>query len=417
MRALSLLLAGLAASSPALATQDFPPVTVGSAVQYVVADELHTVSGEVLADRFVRIEDGRIAAIGDAAALPRLRQDTPVVRARVVTPGLVDVRTVVGLAGIYNASGQAHDQDQLERSKPIQPGLRAVDAYNAREDLVAYVRSYGVTTIHTGHGPGALISGQTMIAKTHMRTADKDVIVPTFGVAATLATSAQRGSGAPGTRGKAVSMLRAALIEAREYQDSWDRAEEDKEPKRDLNKDALVRVLKGEAPLIVTAHRAQDIASALRIGEEFGVRVWLDMAAEAYALVDEIRAAGVPVLLHPSMTRANGENENLSFTTAAKLAEADVPFAIQTGYEGYVPKARVLVFEAAIAAAYGLDRAKALEAITLTPARLLGMADRVGSIEVGKDADLALWDGDPFEYTTHCTGVVLEGTLVSNEAR
>ena len=120
-----------------------------------------------------------------------------------MTPGLVDVRTVVGLAGIYNASGQAHDQDQLERSKPIQPGLRAVDAYNAREDLVAYVRSYGVTTIHTGHGPGALISGQTMIAKTHMRTADKDVIVPTFGVAATLATSAQRGSSR--SRGSAFS--------------------------------------------------------------------------------------------------------------------------------------------------------------------------------------------------------------------
>lgn len=416
MRALLPLLAALAAPSAA-AAQEFPPVELGAAVRFVVADELHTVSGEVLKDRFVRIEDGRIAAIGEAAALPRLTPDTPVVHAKVVTPGLVDARTVVGLAGIYNASGQAHDQDQLERSKPIQPGLRAVDAYNAREDLVGYVRSYGVTTIHTGHGPGALISGQTMIAKTHMRTADKDVVVPSFAVAATLATSAQRGSGAPGTRGKAVSMLRAAMIEAREYQASWARAEADKPPRRDLHQDALVRVLEGKAPLIVTAHKAQDIASALRLKEEFGVQVWLDMAAEAYSLMDEIRAAGTPVLLHPSMTRANGENENLSFTTAARLAEAGIPFAIQTGYEGYVPKARVLVFEAAIAAAYGLDPAKALEAITLAPARLLGMADRVGSIEVGKDADLALWDGDPFEYTTHCVGVVLEGTLVSNEAR
>jgi len=123
------------------------------------------------------------------------------------------------------------------------------------------------------------------------------------------------------------------------------------------------------------------------------------------------------VLLHPTTYRATSETKNLSFTTAAKLADAGVPFAIQTGFEGYVPKVRVLVFEAAIAAAHGLGFKRTLESITLTPAKLLGISGRVGSIEVGKDGDLALFDGDPFEYTTHCTGVVIEGEVASRLVR
>ena len=124
----------------------------------------------------------------------------------------------------------------------------------------------------------------------------------------------------------------------------------------------------------------------------------LDSAAESYLLLDEIRAAGVPVLVHPPMSRVR----NGSFETAARLAEAGIPFAIQTGFEGYVPKTRVLLWEAAIAAANGLGPERALEAVTLGAARILGVDDRVGSIEVGKDADLVLFDGDPFEYTRSC---------------
>jgi len=338
--------------------------------------------------------------------------------AKVLVPGFVDVRATVGLTGIYNADGQAHDQDMIERSAPIQPGLRAIDAYNPREKLLDYVRSFGVTTIHTGHAPGALISGQTMIAKTRTTTVAEAVVNPFFGVAATLSPKAQSGSGAPGTRGKTYAMLREALIGAEAYKATLDNFDgEGSPPARDLAKEALVSVLKGDAPLIVTANQAQDIASALRLQEEFGLKVWLDMAAEVYTLMDEVKAAGVPVLLHPTTYRATSETKNLSFTTAAKLADAGVPFAIQTGFEGYVPKVRVLVFEAAIAAAHGLGFKRTLESITLTPAKLLGISGRVGSIEVGKDGDLALFDGDPFEYTTHCTGVVIEGEVASRLVR
>ena len=139
----------------------------------------------------------------------------------------------------------------------------------------------------------------------------------------------------------------------------------------------------------------------------------LDGAAESYLLLEEIRAAGVPVVVHPPMSRVR----NGSFETAARLAEAGIPFAIQTGFEDYVPKTRVLLWEAAIAAANGLGRERALEAVTLGAARILGIDDRVGSIEVGKDADLVLYDGDPFEYTSHVCGVVIESEVLSRECR
>ena len=131
----------------------------------------------------------------------------------------------------------------------------------------------------------------------------------------------------------------------------------------------------------------------------------------------DIQEAGVPVILHPTMARAWGETENLSMATAATLREAGVPFAIQSGYESYVPKTRVVLFEAAVASRYGLAFEDALGSITLQAARLLGIDDRVGSLEPGKDADLALFDGDPFEYTSHCVGVVIDGRVVSRAVR
>ena len=154
-------------------------------------------------------------------------------------------------------------------------------------------------------------------------------------------------------------------------------------------------------PLLVTANRANDILTALRLAKEFDIRMVLDGAAEAYLLVDQIKAAGVPVILHPTMLRAGGDTENLSIETAATLQKAGIPVALQSGYEGYVPKTRVVLFEAAVAAANGLTFDEALAAVTIDAARILGVEARVGSLEAGKDGDLALFDGDPFEYITH----------------
>lgn len=163
--------------------------------------------------------------------------------------------------------------------------------------------------------------------------------------------------------------------------------------------------------MLITAHKAQDIANALRLAKEFDLKIILDGAAESYLLIDEIKAAGVPVILHPTMMRAYGEMENMSFETASKLHKAGIPIAIQSGFEGYVPKTRVVLFEAAVTAANGQTFEEALASITIDAAKILGIAKRVGSLEVGKDADVALYDGDPFEYTTHCTGTIINGKL------
>jgi imidazolonepropionase-like amidohydrolase len=188
--------------------------------------------------------------------------------------------------------------------------------------------------------------------------------------------------------------------------------EKGKEPARSLKLEMLGKVLKGEMPLLVTAHRARDIQSALRVADEFKIKLVLDGGAEAYLVADEIKRAGVPVIVHPTMARSNGETENLSFETASKLKQAGIAVALQSGFEGYVPKTRVLLFEAGVAAAHGLGAEGALRAATLDAAKILGLDKRLGSLEVGKDGDLALYDGDPFEYTTHCVGVVIEGDVV-----
>ncbi len=386
---------------------------------------IHTMAGPSIENGVVLIRDGKITVIGKIGDVV-IPDDFRVLEAEVVTPGLIDSHSTVGLSGIFNYD---HDQDQLERSSPIQPELRAVDAYNAQEELVEWVRSFGVTTLHTGHSPGELISGQTIVVKTFGATVEAATIVETCAVATTLGSGALKNENkSPGTRAKMISMLRSQLIKADEYRAKLaatvdkdkdkgeDEAEQEPE-QRNLRLETLVKVLNGELPMLITAHRAQDIANALRLAAEFKIRIWLDGGAESYLLIDELKEADVPVIIHPLMARPFGDLQNMSFETPAKLLEAGIVVLFQSGYEGYVPKTRVVLFEAAMAAANGLSFEQALAGITRDAAKLLGVDDRVGTLEVGKDGDLALFDGDPFEYSTHCTGVVIEGQVVSEVTR
>jgi imidazolonepropionase-like amidohydrolase len=439
----------LACSAP-LAAQDVA----------VRAERLHTMAGPVIEDGVVLVRAGKIVAVGPAATV-RIPPGVETLRAKVATPGLVDARTVVGLSGYMN---QPHDQDQLDRGAPVQPHLRAVDGYNPEEELVGWLRSLGVTTIHTGHGPGALVSGQTMVAKTWGRTADAATIVARAMIAANLGPGALDAEKGPGTRPRQMALLRAALLAARTAKpdnprgsttagegesrsagreneenpaetakpDSLPadpdrgqgesrpgtRAERENEEKAEkLEAQVWRAVLAREVPLLVTANRAQDIMSALRLKREFGIDLVIDGGAESYLLLDELRQAKVTVILHPTMQRHYGDLENASFATAARLRAAGIPFALQSGFEEYVPKTRVVLWEAGFAAAHGLAPQDALRAVTIDAARAIGVADRLGSLEPGKDGDLALFDGDPLEYTSHVTAVVIDGRIASRVAR
>jgi len=381
---------------------------------------VYTSAGDPIENGVVVVRNGKISAVGRADRI-RIPAGMTTVEAAIVTPGLIDARSVVGLAGYYN---QPHDQDQLEHSEAIQPELRAIDAYNTRETLVVWLREHGITTLHTGHAPGEVISGQTLITKTSGPNVDDGLMDAAAMVAATLGEGAVVSPGdsrqTPGNRSKAIAMLRAELIKARAYADKIAAAEKDDEkeaPARDLRMDALASVLAGDMPLLVAVHRHNDILTALRVAQEFDIRVILDGASEAYLVIDEIKAAGVDVIIHPAMTRAWGETENLSFTTAKTLIDAGINVAFQSGYESYVPKTRVVLFEAAIYVQYGMAPTMALAAMTIEAARILGIDNRVGSLEKGKDGDIALFDGDPFEHTSHVVGVVIDGLLVSDTVR
>ena len=426
----------------------------------VKGETVWTMAGEPITNGVVLVNNGKIEAVGSAAQI-KIPANYKIVTAKVVTPGLIDAHTVIGLNGYLN---QPHEQMALDASSPMQPELRAIDAYNAEEKLIEWVRQFGVTTIHTGHQPSALISGQTMIAKTFGKTVEDVTIIPIAMIAVTLGDSALASGGkSPGTRAKQAAMLRAELLKALEAVRKADSARNNQTattqtttgnppnnndnspnvsnpnsmlnnpptpanqnatvqtqtspPATDLRSEMMQKVIRREIPLLITAHRAQDIMTALRIAKEFNIKIVLDGASEAHVILDEIKASGFPVIVHPTMYRAGGETENLSMETASKLKAAKIPFALQSGYEGYVPKTRVVLFEAALAAANGLSKRDALATITIDAASILGLDSRIGSIEKGKDADLAMYDGDPFEYATHCIGTIINGRIVSEVVR
>lgn len=373
---------------------------------------VYPMAGAPVRDGVVLIRDGKIERAGPAAQVP-IPSGFRTLEAKVVTPGLVDAHSVVGLAGYQ---GLAQDQEQLDTSGPIQPELRAIDAYNPADPLIEYVRGFGVTTLHTGHAPGALMSGETMVVKTTGRTVEQALVTPLAMFPVTLGESVVDRTGrGPGRRAKAVAMLRSELIRAQEL--VRQSGQGGTNPTPDLRMAALARVIRRETPLLVTVQQARDILTAIRIGQEFNVRMVIDGAGEAYRVIERLKASGYPVIVHATMQHPpGGDGRYLTYENAAILKKAGILFAIQSGY-AYVPKTRVVLFEAGMAAANGLTFEEALASITIDAARILGIERRVGSLEPGKDADIALYDGDPFELTTHCIGVLSGGQIVSETQR
>jgi Imidazolonepropionase and related amidohydrolases len=374
----------------------------------VKGDVIYTMAGAPIQNGVVLIRGSKIERVGSSSDIS-IPTDYKVISAKVVTPGLIDAHSVVGLSGIFNYT---HDQDQLEKSDPIQPELRAVDAYNANERLVEFLRDFGITTLHTGHGTGALISGQTMIVKTHGTTVEQALVQPVSAVAFTLGATVRDNFQKPGTRSKGVAMLREKFIEAQDYARKMKSKDPSKRPTRDLKLEVLADILDRKIPALITANKATEITTALRLQKEFGFRMILDGVAEAYLVLDELKAAQVPLILHPTMVRTYGDTRNASFETAAKLKQAGIKFALQSGYEGYVPKTRIVLYEAALAVANGLSFEDGLRTITSDAAEILGISNRVGSLEAGKDADVVCFDGDPFEYTSHVCQVIINGQVV-----
>ena len=380
----------------------------------VKADKIYTVAGDPVTNGVLLVRNGKIEKVGSAESV-KIPSGYTLYEAKVITPGLVDPRSEVGLSGDLNIPT---DQDELEKSSPIQPDLRAIDAYNPDDTLVGYLRINGVTTIHTGHGIGALVSGQTMVAKTKPGLLDAVTLAPQEMLAMSLGRTVQGNFTSPGTAAKEISMLRTELLKAQVYQKKIDTTkDQSKLPSRDLSLEMLGKLLHGDLKALIYANKATEILSAIRLAKEFNLKLVIEGAAEAYRLTDEIKKSGAEVIVHATMARPYDELENMTLENAAILTKSGITVSIESGFEGYVPKTRVILYEAAVAAANELPFDEALKAITINPARLLGLDKRIGSLEKGKDADMVLYDGDPFEYTTHVCKVIIDGQLVVDNCK
>jgi imidazolonepropionase-like amidohydrolase len=383
----------------------------------VLAGRVHTAAGPPIERGAVVVENGVITAVLQEREV-QIRGNDAVLTAAEVTPGLIDPFCVAGLTGAWNIPA---DQDQDELSDPNQADLRVLDGFNPHEPLLEFLLANGVTVVHTTPGRANVIAGQSGVFRTEGRTAESAALKPVAAILVNLGEApkeAGKGKG-PTTRMAVAGLVRRAFVDAQAYKakQAAGPASPGRQPggaAPNPKHEALLPALDGKVPVYFAAHRADDIATALRLAAEFKLKPVIALGTEAYRMADELKKAGVPVVVHPTMQRAAGSMETLHafLGNAAVLADKGVPVCIGTAFEGYVPKTRVLRHEASVAAANGLGHDRALRAVTIDAAKLLGIDDRYGSIEKGKVADLVLYDGDPFETRTQVTRTLLGGRVV-----
>jgi imidazolonepropionase-like amidohydrolase len=379
----------------------------------VRAGRVETVSHGRITDGVILVEDGKIKAVGSSDDV-KIPDGWPVLTAAVATPGLIDAHTVVGLSGAANVGA---DQDQDEMSDPNQADLRVLDSFNPREPLLEFLCREGVTVVHAVPGRANVIAGQTGIFRTSGRTAEDMALRVPAGLLVNLGevSKSSYSNRQPTTRMGTAALLRTAFTQARNHaRKAADAKNEDKRPPHNPKLEALGLALEGKLPVLFAANRADDLSTALRLAKEFKLQPRLDLATEGYLIADRLAEAKVPVVVHPTMQRpgATMETYHSQLGNAAVLADHKIPLAIGTGFEAYVPKTRVLRHEAAIAMVNGLGYDRSLRAVTLDAAHILAIDGARGSIEKGKAADLVLFDGDPFEHTTHVTHTLIDGRVV-----
>ena len=354
----------------------------------------------------VVVRGGRIQAVGAAKTTP-VPAGATTLTARVVTPGLIDARTTLGLAGLIRA-----DDEQDERTEPNQAHLRAVDGFNLQEPMLRHALEAGVTVVQTGPGEANAIGGLAGIFKTFATsTAAATVRFPSALVIALTEvaknTYGEKGK-YPSTRMATVGLVRQALIDAEDY---GKRLVGPKPPDRDVKHEAVLLALKRDIPVLVSVSRVDELATALRVADEFKLRVVLVGATDAHLIVDRLRVAQVPVLVGPPGDRIFDEAvRDQRLALPATLKAQQVPFAIVSGDDEEAPRV-VLLQAVARATAFGLDPETALAAVTINAARILGVEARLGSIEPGKDADLVLFDGEPFSARARVTAVLVNGEI------
>jgi imidazolonepropionase-like amidohydrolase len=361
----------------------------------------------------VLIEDGRISAVGDSVEIPDGAEVIDAAGSWIL-PGFIDAHAHVGVS--EEAEGWA-GQDTNEMTEPVTAQVRAIDAINPADLGFRDAISGGVLAVNVNPGSGNPIGGQTVALKCWGRTVDEMALRQPSGMKSALGENPKRVYGeqkkTPSTRLGTAAVIRGALVAAANYLERIDAEErkpeaERKPVERDLKLEALGLVLRKQIPWRQHCHRADDIATAIRIADEFGYDLVIDHGTEAHLLADLIAARGTPVIIGPLFTsRSKVELRNRSLANPGRLAKAGVTIAITTDHP--VVPINFLVHQASLAVKDGLDRENALRALTINPARIAGIDGRLGSIEPGKDADLVIWSGDPLDVLSRAVRVFVDG--------
>ncbi|HEX8133152.1 MAG TPA: amidohydrolase [Actinomycetes bacterium] len=376
----------------------------------IVGGEVVPIEGTPFRDGVILVEDGAIRALGTDVRVPDGVERVDAT-GKVVLPGLVDAHTHLGVH--EEAEGWAGD-DTNEMTDPVTPHVRALDGINPADLGFADAIAGGVLTVNVNPGSGNPIGGQTAAVRCAGRTVDEMVLRAPSGVKSALGENPKRvysdRKEFPSTRLGTAAAIRDAFVKTGNYLAKRDRG--DGEPvDRDLRWDTLAMVLRREIPWRQHCHRTDDIATALRLADEFGYRLVIDHGTEAAPLADRIAERGVPVLIGPLLTsRSKVELRNRSLANPGRLAAAGVELGIVTDHP--VVPVQLLYVQAALAVKEGLDPAAALRAVTLVPARVVGVDDRVGSLLAGKAATLCIWSGDPLDVRSRVEAAWIEGRRV-----
>jgi imidazolonepropionase-like amidohydrolase len=375
----------------------------------IVRGRVVPIVGEPIDRGIVLVEDGRVTAVGDMdLEIPPGYKVIPA-DGQYVLPGFIDVHTHLGVA--EEAEGWA-GEDMNEMTDPNTAHVRALDGINPADLGFRDAISGGVLAVNVNPGSANPIGGQTVAIKCWGRTVDEMVLRSPSGVKSALGENPKRVYGTrqqmPGSRLGTAAVIREGFVKAQGYLDRLASAEPGKPVERDLRSEALARVLHGEIPWRQHSHRADDIATGLRIASEFGYRLVIDHGTEAHLIADLIAERGVPVVIGPLISaRVKVELRNLSMANPGILAAAGVTIAITTDHP-FLP-IHYLAHQVALAVRDGLDRSVALESVTINPARIAGVDDRLGSLEPGKHADLCIWTGDPLDPMSRVDRAYIEG--------
>jgi imidazolonepropionase-like amidohydrolase len=374
---------------------------------------IYTMAGEIIEKGSILIKERKIVEVGKDIIAPL---DAEVVDAegKVVLPGFIDAHCHLGM---WEEGIGFEGSDGNEMVDPVTPHLRAIDAINPMD--ISFEEAYqgGVTTAVTGPGSANVVGGTFVAIKTVGNRIDDMIIKDPIAMKVAFGENPKRvydsQKKSPMTRMATAAILRETLFKAKSYMDKKDRAEDSsKLPEFDIKMEAMIPVLKKEIPLKAHAHRADDIFTAIRIAKEFDVDITLDHCTEGHLIVDELVKEGKSAIVGPSLgNRSKFELKNMTFETPKVLVEAGIKVAITT--DSPVTPLQYLPLCAGLAHKAGLEEMEALKCITINAAEIVGLSDRIGSIEVGKDADIAIFDGNPIKDVNHRTYMtIIDGKIV-----